>query len=118
MSCLTDNVPPESREVELKTLGQALDIAEYYKQQARYAYGLMGGDAVTENAEYVLKKLRANAVSEITGRELIHLCRKFRTMDELSQPIEILTEHGYLRRKKQEYVKGRKPQVIYEVNPT
>jgi len=118
VSCLTDNVPPESREVELKTLGQALDIAEYYKQQARYAYGLMGGDAVTENAEYVLKKLRANAVSEVTGRELIHLCRKFRTMDELSQPIEILTEHGYLRRKKQEYVKGRKPQVIYEVNPT
>lgn len=118
IKCVSENVSPESKEVELLTLGRAIDIADFYKQQARYAYGLMGANPVSADAEYILKKLRANHVSVINGRELFHLCRKFKTVDELCQPIEILTEHGYLREQQQEFKgTGRRPSIVYEVNP-
>ena len=99
----------------MKTLGQAIDIADFYKQQSRYAYSLMDGDGRTAAAEYVLKKLRANSVRQISGRDLLHLCRKFRTMDELSQPVAILTEHGYLRKIRIENENG-KTVSVFEVN--
>ena len=108
----------QSRTTRLLTLGRAIDIADFYKQQARYAYGLMGANPVSADAEYILKKLRANHVSEINGRDLFHLCRKFKTVDELCQPIEILTEHGYLRKQQQEFKgTGRRSSIVYEVNP-
>jgi len=115
IKCLSENVSPESREVDMKTLGQAIDIADFYKQQSRYAYSLMDGDGRTAAAEYVLKKLRANNVRQISGRDLLHLCRKFRTMDELSQPVAILTEHGYLRKIRIENENG-KTVSVFEVN--
>ena len=99
----------------MKILGQAIDIADFYKQQSRYAYSLMDGDGRTAAAEYVLKKLRANNVRQISGRDLLYLCRKFRTMDELSQPVAILTEHGYLRKIRIENENG-KTVSVFEVN--
>lgn len=118
IKCVSDSVAPESRKVDTYTLGQAVDIAAYYKEQARFAYGSSGSDALNTAAEYILKKLRANNITEISGRDILHLCRKFKTMDELVQPIERLVECGYLRKKQTvEGTSGRKPPILYEVNP-
>jgi hypothetical protein len=108
---IQDNVPPESREVELLTLGQAIDIADYYKQQARYAYGIMGADSVTDNAEYILNKLKANGVVKTNSRELLRMCRKFRNVTQMSEPLQLLTDSGYIRQI------SDSGGLIYEVNP-
>ena len=117
IKCISDDVPPESREVDIMTLGQAIDIAVFYKEQARYAYGLTGGDSSAAAAEYVIKRLRANSITEITGRDLLHLCRKFRTMDELMQPVEMLMEYGYIRKVLRIPPDSKKQTAVYEVNP-
>ena len=106
-----DNVLPESRMVELLTLGQAIDIADYYKQQARYAYGVMGADSVTEDAEYILNKLRANGYAKISNRELLRMCRKFSKAEQVSKPLRLLTDNGYIRQIKDN------GGVAYEINP-
>ena len=106
-----DNIPPESREVELLTLGQAIDIADYYKQQARYAYGVMGADSVTDDAEYILNKLKANGYEKINNRELLRMCRKFGKTQQMSEPLRLLTDNGYIRQIKDS--NG----IAYEINP-
>ena len=111
IKCVQDNVPPESREVELLTLGQAIDIAEYYKQQARYAYGIMGADSVTDDAEYILNKLKANGIEKTNSRELLRMCRKFKSISQMSEPLRLLTDNGFIRQIKDS------GGLIYEVNP-
>ena len=108
---IQDNVLPESREVELLTLGQAIDIADYFKQQARYAYGIMGADSATDDAEYILNKLRANGYAKISNRELLRMCRKFSKTEQMSEPLRLLTDNGYIRQIKDN------SGVAYEINP-
>ena len=96
---------------ELLTLGQAIDIADYYKQQARYAYGVMGADSVTDDAEYILNKLKANSYEKINNRELLRMCRKFGKTEQMSEPLRLLTDNGYIRQIKDS--NG----IAYEINP-
>lgn len=111
IKCVQENVSPESREVELLTLGQAIDIAEYYKQQARYAYRIMGADSVTDDAEYILNKLKANGIVKTNSRELLRMCRKFKSISQMSEPLRLLTDNGFIRQIKDS------GGVIYEFNP-
>jgi hypothetical protein len=117
IKCISEGVKPEERTVDMMTLGAVIDIAVFYKTQARYAYGLIGGDSTISSAEYILKRLRANSVTETTGRELLHLCRKFRTMDEMSQSLQSLIEYGYIRQVRKTAPDGKKAITVYEVNP-
>ena len=118
IKCLSENVQPETKEVDIMTLGQAIDIADFYKSQARYAYGIIGIDTVTADAEYILKKLRANNISEISCRDLQRLCRKFKGVNEMEPSLDLLKENGFIREKEQDYSgSGRKPSTVYEVNP-
>ena len=118
IKCLSENVQPETKEVNIMTLGQAIDIADFYKSQARYAYGIIGIDTVTADAEYILKKLRANNILEISCRDLQRLCRKFKGVNEMELSLDLLKENGFIREKEQAYSgSGRKPSTVYEVNP-
>lgn len=118
IKCLSENVQPETKEVDIMTLGQTIDIADFYKSQARYAYGIIGIDTVTADAEYILKKLRANNILEISCRDLQRLCRKFKGVNEMELSLDLLKENGFIREKEQDYSgSGRKPSTVYEVNP-
>lgn len=77
-----------------------------------------GSDSSVSEAEYVLNKLREYRRSRVSGRELLHICRKFSRNEELIHPIEKLSELGWLREIPTEYIgSGRKPSKSYEVNP-
>ena len=117
IKCISVGVNPENLEVDMMILGAAIDIAVFYKAQALCAYGMIGGDTTLTTAEYILKKLRANYVTEATGRDLLHLCRKFRTMDEMTQPLQALIDYGYIRQVRKNAPDGKKTTTVYEVNP-
>ena len=119
IECLTEKAPPENRAVDMQTLGQAIDLAEYFKKQAVYAYSSVCSDGVIANAEYILKRLRSNGITQTDTRELQRLCRKFKSTSELEEPLEMLMEYGYLREMAADdhSGRGRKPGTRYEVNP-
>ena len=119
IKCVTDNVPPQNRTVDIQTLRQAIDLAEYFKKQAIYAYSSVCSDGVVANAEYILKRLRSNGIMQTDARELQRLCRKFKSTSEIEEPLEMLIEYGYLREMAAEEHsgRGRKPSTRYEVNP-
>ncbi len=102
---------PENESVTLETLMEALDIAEYYKTQAVYAYTLNTTGAVCEAAEYVLNKLKSKRIKRISSRDLLRLCRRFKKVSDLDEPMELLIDRGYVAA----YDDGGK--TCYEINP-
>lgn len=99
------------------TMTAALQLAKYYKSCAIYAFSSNRPTSKTDE-EYVLEKIKCYGKPSITRRDLLHLCRKFHTMDELNKPVQILIDYGCLREVEPSYRGyGRKPSHVLEVNP-
>mgnify|MGYP001024667762 FL=1 len=117
MIYLDAGVDPKARKIGTAAIRAAIEIANYFKMCAVRAYS-SGSDSSVSEAEYVLNKLREYRQSRVSGRELLHICRKFSRNEELIHPIEKLSELGWLREIPTEYRgSGRKPSKSYEVNP-
>lgn len=99
------------------TMTAAIQLAEYYKSCAIYAFSSI---RPTDNTaeEYVIEKIRCYGKSSISRRDLLHLCRKFHTMDELNKHVHTLIDYGWVREVEPNYRGfGRKPLPVLEVNP-
>jgi len=96
----------------------AITIGEYFLEHAKAAYQLMGANENTKNAEYILQKIIKNNFSQITKTELVRICRKFKSTEEMAEPLKVLIDYNYIKEVEQEYNgTGRKPENIYLVNP-
>lgn len=116
MSEFSKDRMPENERISAETIGNAIRIGEYYTRQAVFAYTQNEFDKSIAGAEYVLRKLTAKQINEITPRELLHTCRKFKTMEELRVSVELLIEHGYIKEDSRR-VSGQKTKTFYLVNP-
>ena len=96
---LNGNSPIENR-VGIDTLCNAIDIAEYYCEQAIYAYSLGDTDIATIKAERVLDKIRSKHIQRIRQNDLHHICRcsLFKNVQDFYETINMLEEYGYIRR--------------------
>ena len=96
----------------------AIRIGMYYLEHAKAAYQMMGADENLKNAEYIFQKLKSNNIQRITKTELVRICRKFKSTEDMTEPLKILTDYNYLKEIEQKYNgAGRKPENIYFVNP-
>lgn len=100
VSCFSKGQEPERNCVDLQCLQNAILLADYYKEQAKFAYGLREIDNATIKAEYVLKKIKRNSLQEIRQSELYCLCRckLFRNAEEFGGTLAMLEEYGYCKR--------------------
>lgn len=99
------------------TMTAAIQLAEYYKCCAIYAFR-SNRHIERSDEEYVLNKIKTSGKQCISRRDLLHLCRKFHTMDELNKPVQTLIDYGWLREVEPNYRGfGRKPLPVLEVNP-
>ncbi len=96
---LNDGNPVEIR-VNLDTFCNSIEIAEYYRNQAIYAYSLGDVDIATVKAERVLNKIRSKCIQQIRQNDLHHLCRctLFKNAQDFCETIDMLEEYKYLRR--------------------
>ncbi len=103
--------------INAMTMTAALQLAEYYKSCAIYAFSSIRPTSKTDE-EYVLEKIKTSGKPRICRRDLLHLCRKFHTMDELNKSVQTLIDFGWLREVESSYRGyGRKPSPVLEVNP-
>ena len=99
------------------TITAALQLAEYYKRCAIYAFR-SNRHIERSDEEYVLNKIKTSGKKCISRRDLLHLCRRFHTMDGLNKPVQILIDYGWLREIEPNCRgNGRKPSPILEFNP-
>ena len=97
----------------------ACEIAVYFIEHAKMAFSIMGASESVIKAKYVLRKLESVNVTEISKREIYLLCRSryFKKTEDISETLNLLEEHGYIRVKDSisSNTVGRKS-TIYELN--
>ena len=110
---------PNSPEVGADTLTAAIKIGEYFLEHAKAAYLMMGADPVVKECEYILKQIRKTQALELPRRDIMKLCRKFRTVEEMVPALNRLTEYGYIQEKPSipHIGSGRPSDICYLFNP-
>ncbi len=100
IKCALNGIEPVENRVTLDTLCNAIEIGEYFREQAIYAYSLCDTDFATVKAERVLNKIRSKHITKIRQNDLHHLCRctLFKNAQDFNETIDMLEEYGYLRR--------------------
>ena len=79
----------------------------------------MGADALVKQSEYMLDAIYKSGLTEFTRRDIMRLCRSFKTADEVQPVLNHLTEYGYIAPKTADApnCKGRPTGQTYLVNP-
>ncbi|MCM1006488.1 MAG: YfjI family protein [Ruminococcus flavefaciens] len=86
--------------VDMDTFCNAVEIGEYFREQAIYAYSLGDEDIATVKAERVLNKIQSKHIQQIRQNDLHHLCRctLFKNAQDFNETVDMLEEYGYIRR--------------------
>ena len=106
-------------EVSRETMENAIRIGRYYLEHARAAYSLMGADPVVKQCKYVLSAIGKYGMTEVNRRDVMRICRSFKTAEEVQPVLNRLSEYGYLAVKDDaNYSTGGRPgNPTYLVNP-
>ena len=98
VKCTIEGKCPEDVLVDVNTLCNAIDIADYYKEQAIYAFSIGGVDNEILRAEKALEIIRAKQIREGFQSALLKKCRNkiFSEPDDFYKALKLLEEYGYV----------------------
>jgi replicative DNA helicase len=107
--------------IDDQTMKDAITLAEYLIQHARIAFGDMVPSPAADNAiavlDWITAAVRASGKYQVTRREVHSGCRtrtRFRLSADLTPPLALLREHGYIQPVK---ATGSRSE-IYAVHPS
>ncbi|HUY47763.1 MAG TPA: YfjI family protein [Streptosporangiaceae bacterium] len=101
------------------TMTRAITQARYWAEHAMTAFGAMRAHPAIDDARAVLEWIRSRdePVKPFTQRDVHRvLQRRFPTAPAAACALDVLEDHGYIRRAEVPRGPGRKP-VIYDVHP-
>lgn len=118
VKCILKGIPPESELVGADTLCNALEIADYYKEQAIYAFNLGGVDNEILKAEKALELIKAKNIREGLQSAVYKSCRNkiFAEPDDFYKALGLLEDYGYVALDER-LTGNNKPAVYVYVNP-
>lgn len=97
------------------TMQRAIKTGDYFINHSKQAFEIMGADKVTDDALYTVNKLKQQAFSQISKRDLLRICRKF-TADEFTPVLEMLEDYNYIKVTTIQNENAR-PTTIIKINP-
>lgn len=105
--------------VDEATMNNAIKIGRYFTEHTAAAFSLMGADMLVKQSEYVLDTICKNGLVEFSRRDIMRLCRTFKTADSIQSVLNHLVDYGYLAVKSNDAatIKGRPTGQVYLVNP-
>ena len=100
IKCALNGVEPVENLVTLDTFCNAIEIGEYFREQAIYAYSLGDVDHGTIKAERVINKIRSKHITNIRQNDLYKLCRctLFKNAADFAETMDMLEEYRYIVR--------------------
>lgn len=118
VKCVLKNENPENVLVGADTLCNAIDIADYYKEQAIYAFSISGVDQEILKAEKALEIIKAKQIKEGFQSALLKKCRNkiFAESDDFYKALKLLEEYGYVALDERETGNHKSAVYVY-VNP-
>ena len=110
---------PDATVVSAEQMAGAIAIGRYFTEHSRAAYSLMGADNLVKQSQYVLDAIVKNGLLEFTRRDIMRICRSFKTADSVQPVLNHLADLGYVALKETEQTasKGRPGNPTYLVNP-
>ena len=120
IKCALNGSDPVKTRVDTGTLCNAIEIGDYFREQAIYAYSLGDIDFGTIKAERVLNKIRSRCIKDIRQNDLYKLCRctQFKNAADFGETMDMLEEYNYIRREKVPGTNGNnKSGIMVYVNP-
>lgn len=105
--------------VDGDTMEGAIAMGRYFTEHSRAAFSLMGADNLVKQSQYMLDAIVKNRLTEFTRRDIMRMCRSFKTADEVQPVLNHLADLGYVAPKATELspAKGRPANQSYMVNP-
>ena len=105
--------------VDETIMNKAIKIGRYFTEHTSAAFSLMGADMLVKQSEYVLDTICKNGLVEFSKRDIMRLCRTFKTADSIQPVLNHLIDYGYLAIKSNDAaaIKGRPTGQVYLVNP-
>lgn len=105
--------------VDETIMSNAIKIGRYFTEHTSAAFSLMGADMLVKQSEYVLDTICKNGLVEFSKRDIMRLCRTFKTADSIQPVLNHLIDYGYLAIKSNNAatIKGRPTGQVYLVNP-
>ena len=106
--------------VQKNTMLNAVKLGNYFLDHALYAFDMLGLDSTKKNAKRIIEALvqKVPHVDSITARDVMRLCRHFKTKDEVQPAISLLCDYGYLKETDVTQTNiGRPKSQSYLVNP-
>ena len=100
VKCALNGENPVEIRVGMDTFCNAVEIGEYFREQAIYAYSLGDVDIATVKAERVLNKIQSKHIQQIRQNDLYKLCRctLFKNAADFGETMDMLEEYGYIHR--------------------
>lgn len=110
---------PEPLVVDKTTMDKAIKIGEYFILHAKAAFMLMGADHILSQSKKVLEVLKENGIKEFKRRDVMRLCRSYKTAEDIQEVLNRLMDYGYIALKPRAVYsgQGRPPADVYMVNP-
>ncbi|MFE2183293.1 YfjI family protein [Streptomyces sp. NPDC059455] len=110
-----------TKPIDADTLHAAVQLTDYFTDHALSVFDLMGADDTANRARTILDTLRTHQWAEVSKRDLmVKLSRsEFPTAADLDTPLELLEDHGYIRRQAIQRTggRGRPPSPRYLTHP-
>jgi len=100
-----------------ETMTAAIEIGKYFLAHAHICYSITGSEIETE-AAYILERLKRHKPENFTTGDLLKLCKKFKSVDEMTQPLALLVEHHIIKEIEIPYTgMGRPKGNYFIINP-
>lgn len=108
--------------IDVTTMNNAAEIGGYFLACAVNTFAEMGTDQTTNDAVYLLERIRALGCDEVSERDMFSGCNRsrFPSMAAMIPALDRLVDHGYLAPQKQskKVGGGRAPSPLYKVHPS
>lgn len=93
-----------------------VSAAMWAENQALKAFNEIGGNDEEKSAKYVLNRIKKSGSLELSKREILRLCKRFKSAEEFQEPLELLEDMGYIRKVLNKSTGGR-PGEKFKINP-
>jgi hypothetical protein len=103
-----------------RVVDDAAALGDYYLTHALAVFDHMGADPIVEDARAIIDWISRTNRSRFTRRELFRgvSSTRFRKVTDLDRPLDLLEQHGYIRRGPTPPPTGGRPaSPPYDVNP-
>lgn len=117
LHCAKNSNQPWSKDIEIETMGKALEIASVFASHALIAFDMMGADKALEQAKKVWRWIERDKQGSFTKRDCFNALKgTFHRVVNIEEPLKVLIERNHIRELPKRKIVG-KPSIKYAVNP-